>query len=246
MKLSFVIPAYNEENYIGKCLESIFRETKGREYNIEVVVVNNASTDKTKEVASSFDGVIVVDEMKKGLVSARKAGFDAATGHLIANIDSDTVLTPGWIDKVLREFSQNENLVGLSGPFIYYDLSPSVNFWVRIWYFFGFLSYLMNRFVFKISSMLQGGNFIIKKEAFERAGGYSNSFDFWGEDTDVARRLHKVGEVKFTFKLPIYTSGRRLKAEGVVMPALRYTVNYLWVIFFKKPFHKTFTDIRFK
>ena len=246
MKLSFVIPAYNEENYIGKCLESIERETKGKDYDIEVVVVNNASVDKTKEVASSFEGVIVVDEMKKGLVSARKAGFHAATGDLIANIDSDTILTPGWIDKVMREFSHNGKLVGLSGPFIYYDLSPSVNFWVRIWYAFGFVSYIFNRYVFKISSMLQGGNFVIKKDAFEQVGGYNNSFDFWGEDTDVARRLHKVGEVKFTFKLPIYASGRRLQAEGIFSSAVKYTVNYVWTLFFKKPFNKTFTDIRFK
>ncbi len=246
MKLSFVIPAYNEENYIGKCLESISRETKGKNYDVEVIVVNNASVDKTKEVASSFGGVIVVDEMKKGLVSARKAGFHAATGDLIANIDSDTILTPGWIDKVMREFSRNGKLVGLSGPFIYYDLSPSVNFWVRIWYAFGFVSYIFNRYVFKISSMLQGGNFVIKKDAFEQVGGYNNSFDFWGEDTDVARRLHKVGEVKFTFKLPIYASGRRLQAEGIFSSAVKYTVNYVWTLFFKKPFNKTFTDIRFK
>src|SRR3989344_1436029 len=101
MKLSFVIPAHNEEHYIKDCLESILREAKTGNYNIEIIVANNASTDRTKEAAQSVPGVKVVDELKKGMVHARSAGYKASTGDLIANIDSDTRLTPGWIKKVM-------------------------------------------------------------------------------------------------------------------------------------------------
>ena len=81
MKLSFVIPAYNEEAYLPKCLEAVLVEKKRGKYDIEVIVVNNASTDSTRQVALSYPGVIVVDEPQKGLSAARQAGFLAATGN---------------------------------------------------------------------------------------------------------------------------------------------------------------------
>ncbi|MEP7162437.1 MAG: glycosyltransferase, partial [Candidatus Moraniibacteriota bacterium] len=61
MKFSFVIPAYNEEAYLGACLESVLCARKGRESEIEVIVVNNASVDRTREVALAFPNVCVVD-----------------------------------------------------------------------------------------------------------------------------------------------------------------------------------------
>ncbi len=246
MKLSFVIPAYNEEDLIGKCLDSILKQAADRPEEIEIIVVNNASTDRTREIVMSFSGVQVVDEPKKGLVNARHAGFLASSGDLIANIDADTILTPGWIDKVLKAFSDNPNLVALSGPQIFYDLSRAFNLWVRLFYGVGFASYLMNRFVFRVGSMLQGGNFVVKQSALQKIGGYNPKFDFWGEDSDLARRLHPIGDVKFTFDLPIYASGRRIAAEGKITTAWRYGINYFWTIFFKKPFTKTYLDVRLK
>jgi len=244
MKLSFVIPAHNEENYIGNCLNSIFAAVKDKSYDYEIIVVNNASTDRTKQVVSSFPGVKVVDEPKKGLSRARQAGFLASIGDLVANVDADTILPQGWIEKVFYEFSRDPKLVALSGPFIYYDLSKGIKFWVRIFYFFGYLGYLFNHYILRVSAILQGGNFIIKRTALEQINGFNVKFDFYGEDTDIAHRISKVGKVKFTFKLPMHTSGRRLKNEGVIVMAWRYLMNHLWTLFFKKPMTKTFTDVR--
>ncbi len=245
MKLSFVIPAHNEEKYIGQCLDSIFRELKNTSYDTEIIVVNNASTDNTKEVAQKYPGVKTVDEPEKGLVRARRAGFLAATGDLIANVDSDTMLTPGWIEKVFHEFGRNKKLVALSGPFIYYDLSKGINFMVRkIFYPIGFVIYLVNHFIFRRGGMLQGGNFIVRRDALIKIGGYNTDIDFYGEDTDIANRIGKVGTVKFTFKLPIYSSGRRLAGEGAFTMGLRYGMNYLWMIFFKRPYTKTSIVVR--
>ncbi|MCX6813214.1 MAG: glycosyltransferase family A protein [Candidatus Azambacteria bacterium] len=246
MKLSFVIPAYNEEDLIGKCLDSILIQAANRPDDIEIIVVNNASTDRTREIAESFPRVIVVDESKKGITHARHAGFLASSGDLIAYIDADTMLTPDWIDKVLKAFLGNPNLVALSGPHIFYDLSRAFNFWVRLFYAVAFISYLLNRFVFRVGSMLQGGNFVVKRSALEKIGGYNSKFDFYGEESDIARRLHPLGNVKFIFNLPIYASGRRIAAEGKLITAWRYGVNYFWAIFFKKPFTKTHLDVRLK
>jgi hypothetical protein len=69
-------------------------------------------------------------------------------------------------------------------------------------------------------------------------------FSFYGEDTDMARRLSKVGGVKFTFRLPAQSSGRRLVGEGVFTIGLRYSMNFFWATFRKKPFTDTWQDIR--
>ncbi|MFX0204256.1 MAG: glycosyltransferase family 2 protein, partial [Candidatus Hodarchaeota archaeon] len=156
MKLSFVIPAHNEKENIGQCLLSIMRELEGDSYNVEIIVVDNASTDSTGEIARRYPGVVVVDEQKKGLVVARQAGFERATGDLVANIDADTMLTPGWIEKVLREFEEDPNLVCLSGPLMYYDLSIWKRTLVKLFYGLAFGIYLINRFALRLSSMAQG------------------------------------------------------------------------------------------
>ncbi len=246
MKLSFVIPAYNEELLIRKCLDSILKQATNHMSDIEIIVVNNASTDKTREIALSINGVIVVDEPKKGIANARHAGFLSSTGDLIANIDADTMLTPAWVDKVLKEFSKNEKLVALSGPYIYYDLAKIYNLLVRVYYYIGYISHVINHTIFHIGAMLQGGNFVVRRSALEKIGGFDTSIMFYGEDADIARRIQKVGQVKFDFRLSMYSSGRRLEKEGVFITAWHYTINYIWIIMFKKPFTNNYHDVRSK
>ena len=100
MRLSFVVPAYNEELYLADCLQSILDEIRSQPpcapdgIDFEVIVVNNASTDRTRDVALGYPGVRVVDEPRKGLYSARQAGFEASSGALIANVDADSRLLP--------------------------------------------------------------------------------------------------------------------------------------------------------
>lgn len=252
MKLSFVIPAYNEENYVSDCLDAIEAQKQtlppAVAADIEVVVVNNASTDGTaavvKKYAEKYPDIRLVNEPEKGLVRARRAGFLASTGELVANVDADTRITPGWIVRVLAEFKRDPKLVALSGPFIYYDAPRMVRFFTRFFYYLGFGFYLVNRFVFRVGSMLQGGNFVVRRTALEKIGGFDTNLSFYGEDTDIARRMNQVGHVKFTFKLPARTSGRRLAKEGGLTIGLRYAINYFWITFFKKPFTHDYIDIR--
>src|SRR5580704_740201 len=116
--ISFVVPAYNEEKVLGRTLTAIIGEIKRTGCRAEVIVVNNASTDGTGALAASFPEVIVVDEPEKGLVQARRAGFRRATGDLIANVDADTIVTKGWLERVMKEFERHPRLVALSGPYI--------------------------------------------------------------------------------------------------------------------------------
>jgi len=244
MRLSFVVPAYNEETYLPACLESILAQTQGMGDQVEIIVVNNASSDRTREVALGYPGVRVVDEPRKGLTFARQAGFAVSTGDLIANVDSDSRLTPGWVERVLTTFAEEPKLVSLSGPFIYYDLTPVQLVSVQVFYAAAFMVYALNRYVLRAGSMVQGGNFVLRREALEEIGGFNLAISFYGEDTDIARRLNRVGQVKFTFDLKMFSSARRLKKEGMLTIAGRYTINYLWTTFRKRPFTEDYIDIR--
>lgn len=245
LNISFIVPAYNEEEILGQCLKSILDEVaQNPQINSEVIVVNNASTDNTKNIAMSFAGVKVVDEPKKGLIFARSAGAKAAVGELLAHIDADGILPTGWLKTVVTEFARNKKLVALSGPHVYYDLSELKKIGVRLFYYLTFLSYLINRFILRIGSMMQGGNFVVRAWAWKQIGETSSNFNFYGEDIELARRLNKVGGVKFTFSLPIYISGRRFANEGFFTVGARYALNYFSVLFLKKPATKNYKDIR--
>ncbi len=244
MRLSFVIPAYNEEAYLAACLESILSQTGGCGVTTEIVVVNNASTDRTRAVALRYPSVRLVDEPLKGLTHARQAGFDACTGELIANVDADSRLPEGWVSQVLQAFERNANLLALSGPLVYYDLTALQSLLVRVFYGLAWATYALNRYVLRVGSMVQGGNFVVTRSALQRIGGFNLSIPFYGEDTDIARRLNEIGEVRFTFDLTMLSSARRLKKEGILTMAWRYSVNYLWTIFLERPFTHDHLDIR--
>jgi len=243
-RVSFVVPAYNEERLLPACLAAIRAEIDRSGCDAEILVVNNASTDGTGRIAAATEGVTVVDQPVKGLVQARSAGFAVATGELIANIDADTLVPPGWLDRVLAEFAGSPRLVVLSGPYDYYDVPFHIRAAARLFYAVGFATYVFNKRVLGVGSMVQGGNFVLLRDALAGIGGFSDRFTFYGEDTDIASRMSRVGDVKFTFALMAKSSGRRLQGDGLIMTGVRYSTNYLWATYFRKPFTTAWNDYR--
>lgn len=243
MKISYVIPAYNEEARIGKCLTALCAMIKENPHDAEIIVVRTGN-DRTREIALGFPGVKVINEERRGLTIARNTGYLASTGDLVAHIDADTIMPSDWSAKVLYYFAKDPELIALSGPFVFDDVSKSVRAAVRAFYYITFATYLLNRFVLNIASMIQGGNFVVKREALDKIGGSNPKYDFYGEDADLARRLHKIGKVKFTMDLVMPASGRRLTAQGLITTGIRYGMNYFWTILLDKPLTKTSVHIR--
>jgi len=236
MKISLIIPAHNEEKYISDCLKSVLEN--GKELS-EVIVINNASTDKTAEIAGSFGGVKVITELSKGLTKARQRGLKESTGDILAFVDADTKMPKGWVEKINKAFEANPRLACLSGPYIYYDLSVSDRLLVWLyWHLFAYGAYLL------VGYMAVGGNFAARRDALEKIGGFDENISFYGEDTNIARRLNKTGKVKFTHGLYMYTSARRLKDEGLINMTFKYTLNFLSEVFRGKPLTKEYKDIR--
>jgi len=238
MKLSFVIPAHNEARYIGGCLDSILKTLEKNHEEAEVLVVNNASTDNTKKIAGRYPGVRVVDEPEKGLTKARQKGLKTARGELLAYIDADTRLSPEWWNIVKKIFTQKD-VVCLSGPYRYYDLSGFKKFFAEgIWWLFAPLTYRL------VGYMILGGNFVARREALEAMGGFDTKIRFYGEDTNIAWRLAKIGKVTFRMDFFIWSSGRRLLDEGIVRSYWIYGLNYLWGALFHRPFTNEYRDVR--
>lgn len=251
MKISIVIPAYNEEALIGKCLRSIEAQISASQHNaeiqdVEIIVVDNGSTDGTRRVVSAFPYVKIVGEPRKGLSQARHAGFLAATGDLVANVDADNVLPAGWLHYALERFKQDPKLVALSGPLVYYDVSFLYRAVFRIFYIVG---YACDRIVGLFSgsgAMLQGGNYVVRHSVMKAINGYDTSIKFYGEDVALARRIteRRLGKIVWTFQFPMYSSGRRIIGDGLARLALDYALNYTWIILHGKPFTQVYTDVR--
>ena len=97
--ISVIIPMYNTEKYIGQCIESVLNQTKD---NIEIVVVNDGSTDSSlaisKAYADNHDNVLIIDKPNQGVISARIAGLNAAHGKYIGWVDSDDFVEPNMFE----------------------------------------------------------------------------------------------------------------------------------------------------
>ena len=94
--VSVVIPARNDAAALERCLRALERQTVAP---LEVVVVDNASTDATADVARRH-GARVVAEPRAGIPMAAAAGYDAARGDVVARLDADSVPPPDWVEKV--------------------------------------------------------------------------------------------------------------------------------------------------
>jgi glycosyltransferase involved in cell wall biosynthesis len=237
MNISIVVPAYNEEKYIGDCLRSIVANRT--DDILEIIVINNASTDDTAMVAQQFPGVRVVYEPQKGLTRARQRGLTEAKGELIAYLDADTRMPPTWVATVKKEFAKHPKMVSLSGPFHYYDLPRAKKILAEgLWTLTAMPTFWM------IGFMVLGANFVARREALLRVGGFDATISFYGEDTDIARRLSKVGRARFSMNFFIIGSGRRLLEEGIARAFSRYAMNYFATAIRHKPLTKQHKDIR--
>jgi glycosyltransferase involved in cell wall biosynthesis len=119
LRISLVIPAYNEEGHLAACLHSALNQIEPFH---EIIVVDNNSSDMTSQIAAQFPGVIVLHEPRQGVVYARDRGFAATTGTLIARIDADTRLPADWTT-VLRNIFSEPTVGAVTGSMQYYDIA---------------------------------------------------------------------------------------------------------------------------
>jgi glycosyltransferase involved in cell wall biosynthesis len=225
IKISVVIPAYNEEKDLTRCLTALSEQDFNWPY--EIIVVDNNSTDKTSEVAHQF-GVKVLWEKRKGVGQARQTGFEQAKGEIIASSDADTIQPRDWLTKIYQFFKKYPRLVGVSGPFIFIDKGKFFNQFVKI------LTpsiIVLDKLMGRGKNHFTGMNFAVRKNVFQQVGGFNTSLCY-GEDIDLSKRMGKVGRIRFTPQLRVLTSSRRWQINKKL---ITYLTNYFNAAITGKP-----------
>ena len=108
-KITVVVPVYNVEKYLSKCIDSIINQTY---QNIELILVNDGSTDSSLEICRKFKNdnrVIIIDKPNGGLSSARQAGIDKASGDYICMIDSDDYIEIDFVEKMYKKIYNDKS-----------------------------------------------------------------------------------------------------------------------------------------
>ncbi len=216
--ISVVIPAYNEEKYLGKTLQSlVLQETK---YSFEVVVVDNASTDRTADVAESFSSQLnhlrVIRESKKGRGQARATGMDASRGRIILCTDADAVLPPNWVEKMVDALEANPAAVAVSSAGKIVDFDPITN----ALYWLGDLFYMYSYRIFLGYNTIVGFSLAVRAQAYQRSGGFRLDLRAQ-EDLELGIRLRKEGQILFLPRVTVLVSGRRFRG-GMIQGVWQY------------------------
>lgn len=215
MRISIVIPVYNEADQLGACLEAIANQTIKP---LEVLVVDNNSTDATAGVAGSYDFVTLLREPRQGVVHARTRGFDAARGDIIARIDADTILSTDWLATLKTVFT-NPDVDAVSGVAQYYNVAVAPIFNAVDLFFRRRLSWQLRDRVY-----LWGANMALRKSAWEKTRPILCQRANQHEDYDIAIHLQEAdGKVVFDERLRASVSSRRIDTN---FPDF---MRYVWV-----------------
>ena len=229
--ISVVIPAYNEEKYIIPCLKSIKEQDFDGKY--EIIVVDNASTDRTGEMAGEYANIVIY-EKQKGVAIARDSGWRRASGEIIAFTDADTVVSENWLSEIKKGF--DDNVIAIYGPVFLIDGGP-VKKWMAKYLLTLFL--VLNDLIGRPHFI--GSNFAVRKRSMQEIKGFDTSLKS-AEDVDLSLRLKNVGKIAFTHKLVVYASSRKFKL-GWINFLKHHTINYL-SIFIKGKSTQEMDDVR--
>lgn len=228
--ISVFVPAYNEEKTIKKCLSALKNQDFPGEY--EILAVNNASTDKTREIIKSMN-INVVDENKKGYGYALKKGFDTVKSDLVAVTDADTQVSKDWLFNIYQAFKKDDTIAMVGGKTLYKPLFPLA---------------LVGQFVLNVISgpifkIFPGYTMAFRKSAYQKAGGVDTRFNF-NIDTDLCLRVNKLGKTVFLYNNPITVSSRHYRGVGGIKYSLKGVTNAISLMLFKKTPFFHFGDIR--
>lgn len=234
--VSVVICAYNEEKGITNCIAAVKNQTYPKK-RYEIVVVDNASTDKTAEVAR-LSGARVVIEKHKGIAYARQKGSLSAKGEIIAFTDADTLVPKNWLESLIGPFEKDENLVAFGGTYRITTGSPLAKFVINhgMYYLYLFARIITGGWI------LIGPNMAYRKKAFEKTGGFDTGL-LQGEDTDISQKLKKIGKVRLSNDFYVYQSARRFE-KGLIKGLISYGLNWPMKVFFHKDTTKKLKDFR--
>ena len=216
-RYSVVIPAFNEQAYLGACLASLAAQDYPGTF--EVIVVDNNSTDDTAVIAAAA-GVTVVVEPERGVCQARQRGTEAAHGEIIISTDADTTFTPGWLSGIDAAFARHPGAVAVAGP-CHFVGAPR---WGTLYSTLLFGTVNLAKRVTGRVVYVSATNIAFRRSVWT---GYDTRLTQGGDELDLLRRLQAAGEVVFDAANPTRTSSRRLDEGLLYNIAVTFLYYYL-------------------
>lgn len=217
MTISVIIPAYNEERYLSRTLDTI--RTLDRKPD-EVIVVDGGSTDGTAAVAKKYDAKVLTIP-HRGIGFARQKGLEAASGDIVAFTDADTTVPKDWLTKIEQTLSR-PRVVGVFGNFIVPDG------WLPYRLYVNTIQQVGNWLWWHILRVpwAPGQNTAFSRQAGINAGGYPVDYKI-AEDIEMVRRLMRIGKLVYRPDLLVISSGRRgNEGIGLLTRVLKVFVYY--------------------
>lgn len=207
MRLSVIVPAYNEERYLAGCLESLRAQV---DKNFELIVVDNNSTDSTAEIAAQYADHLLHETDGQGYHHAAKRGIAHATGEIVTVCDADTRYPPEWTATILAEFDDRDS--GIYGSVDFHDGPWLYRVLVR---FFCFSIFMRMMRIIGID-VCNGFNFAFSRTLYHQVGGYDATlYDKVGLDIHLGRRLKRIMPMRFVPRMRAITSMRRILDHGL-------------------------------
>jgi glycosyltransferase involved in cell wall biosynthesis len=179
-RISFIIPMKNAGKYISRCLEAILVEMMSGD---EIIVVDNGSTDDSVSIAGQFKDVILLHCPDVTIGYLRNYGAKRSQGDLLAFIDADCVISPGWRAEVIR----NLEAEGIAATGARYEIPENAVWIEKAWF---------SQKIKKTSpaKYINSGNLAVKREVFLKIGGFDEKL-ITGEDAELGWRLNGNGYI---------------------------------------------------
>ena len=210
--ISVVIPTYNEEKNIEKCLRAIEEQSFPRN-QIEIIVVDGGSTDRTFEISGRIADKVFI-QTSEGVGGARNDGFKVASGDIVATTDADCIPHENWLRSIQKKFRDPEvvAVTGILKPFDWGDMNV-----------FEILTYST---LFKASNMalltfskfnkyhLCGANSAFRKVPLLEVGGYLPLA--YADDIEIFNRIKEMGKIQLCKDVKMDYSVRRIRKMGLV------------------------------
>lgn len=215
-KISVIIPAHNEEKYIVKTIEALYKNKE----SFELIVVCDYCFDNTDKFSKKYTSNVYNVEFKSPS-KARNFGVGKSSGNILVFIDADTIVSENYLEEVLKMVNICDY-----GCAKWISESKSIGGKYIIWA----TNIYNNNHI--------GGNFFVKKELFQTVGGFNENMKM-GEDTDLGDRFKKIN-AKYCFMKNCYIipSERRYKEEGYLFLIIKSIFNGLLYNFFRNCYNK--------
>lgn len=198
--LSFIVPAYNEELELPATLSAIHAAAAANREPYEIIVVDDASTDATAQIAQSA-GAVVVPVHHRQIAAVRNAGARAARGDVLFFVDADTRISSAHVSGARAALA-----AGCAGGGARVATDGSVPLWGRV-----FIR-VFSAFYFTVANLGAGAFLFTTRENFEAAGGFDPQL-FAGEEIYFSQALKKLGRF-ILLDEPVVTSGRKLRMHS--------------------------------